>query len=535
MRAALYLRRSTDEHQAESLSVQEEQGRRFIQGRGWTLEPTHVFVEDGVSRSEFKKRPALIALLNAVDRSEIDVVVARDETRIGGDMLRTGILMQDLIDGGVRLFYYYTGEEVRLDSAVDKFVVSAKNFASELEREKISQRTHEHLLTKARRGLNVGGRCYGYDNVRTDDGTVEYRIDEQQAQVVRGIYERYAAGDGLRAIVKDLNDRGVPAPTAGKRGTRSWSHSCISSMLQRERYRGVVVWNKTEKRYRGGTKVRVRRPECEWIRVEAPELRVIDEALWHAVLDRRERTRRTAGKKGRRGPRPKYLLSSLARCGECGGPLKVSSGKVGSVAIKVYGCAYHRDRGNAVCGNRLRRPVDSVDQAVVDWIQENVLTEEVIAATLREVRRRLAERAESQETEVPRLRTEAEELRHEIDRLSEAIATSSEKPKALVTKIDERERRLRAIRARIEALESTPGVVDLEIRRMEQEARKRMRDLKSLLDRNPTEARRALEALLDDKLTFTPIETPEGRRYQIEGPLRVQGALFTTDGVPRGV
>ena len=34
---------------------------------------------------------------------------------------------------------------------------------------KTAERTREALELKARRGLNVGGRCYGYDNVRTVD------------------------------------------------------------------------------------------------------------------------------------------------------------------------------------------------------------------------------------------------------------------------------------------------------------------------------------------------------------------------------
>ncbi len=39
-----------------------------------------------------------------------------------------------------------------------------------MEREKISQRVHEHLLTKARRGLTVRGRVFGYDNVDVMEG-----------------------------------------------------------------------------------------------------------------------------------------------------------------------------------------------------------------------------------------------------------------------------------------------------------------------------------------------------------------------------
>ena len=98
LRCALYARRSTDEHQAASLDVQVEEAKRFIQSKGWLLEPEHVYLEDAVSRAEFKKRPAMLAMLNAASAKQVDVVVTRDETRIGGDMIRTGLVVQDLLD-----------------------------------------------------------------------------------------------------------------------------------------------------------------------------------------------------------------------------------------------------------------------------------------------------------------------------------------------------------------------------------------------------------------------------------------------------
>jgi hypothetical protein len=68
---------------------------------------------------------------------------------------------------------------------------------------------------------------------------------------------------------------------------------------------------------------------------------------------------------------------------------------------------------------------------------------------------------------------------------------------------------------------------------MEKEARRRFSDLHALLERRPEEGRRALEALLDGPLVCQPIETPEGKRYQITGQVAL-GSLFTIDGDPNG-
>lgn len=63
MRAAIDGRRSTGEHRGASLDVQlEKEARRYLQARGWSLAEEHIYLEDAISRAEFKKRPALIRL-----------------------------------------------------------------------------------------------------------------------------------------------------------------------------------------------------------------------------------------------------------------------------------------------------------------------------------------------------------------------------------------------------------------------------------------------------------------------------------------
>ncbi|WP_437994738.1 recombinase family protein [Sorangium sp. So ce185] len=538
LRTALYARRSKEEHQAASIDVQTGEGSRYIAEQGGTLAPEHIFVDADHGRAEFKKRPGLIAMLNAAERHAFDAVVVRDESRLGGDTNRTSLFIQDLLDAGVRLFYYFTDEEVKIDGAFDKLVINVRNFASELEREKISQRTHEHLLTKARRGLNVGGRVYGYDNIEVKDGEqrvrVEYRVNEEQAKIVREIFRRYADGEGLRTLAKDLNARGVEPPKAGRRGTGSWSYSSIREMVRRERYRGVLVWGKKEKTYKGGTKVRVDRPKSDWVTIEAPELRIVDDELWAAVQQRWSKREALTGSR-RRGGRVRYFLTGFGRCAKCGGPMRADNAKVSYDNVRVYACAWHRDRGPAVCDNGLRRPVATVDEAVINCIKENVLHEEVIAEALREMRRRIAERAKNIDNELPQLEREASRLRSEIDRLVNALASFDQKPEAVIRGIAERQDQLSALEARLRAAKAAPSALDLEVRRLEKEARQRLGDLRAMLERNPEEARKALETILGGPLRFTPIETPEGKRYRIEGVVALEAVVAVEGNKARAV
>lgn len=230
MRCAIYARKSTDDQEL-STKVQAKQAEAYIESKGWTLAEGHIYIDDAVSRAEFVKRDGLIRLLN--NASEFDAVMIRDESRLGGEMIRTMAYLQDLLESGVRIFYYYADEEVRLDDPQQKMIMAAKNFASELEREKISQRTHEHLWMKAKQGYVAGGRVFGYDNVPVYSGDLDkfgqpkraytkYQINDQEAAIVRRIFELYADVHGMITIAKTLNSEGIPSP---RKGTGSWAPS----------------------------------------------------------------------------------------------------------------------------------------------------------------------------------------------------------------------------------------------------------------------------------------------------------------------
>jgi hypothetical protein len=67
----------------------------------------------------------------------------------------------------------------------------------------------------------------------------------------------------------------------------------IRAVLYRQRYRGVVVWNQTQKRIAWGLERRSLKGSTDWITIEVPELRIVSEAQWFAAHSRLEQTRQT--------------------------------------------------------------------------------------------------------------------------------------------------------------------------------------------------------------------------------------------------
>jgi hypothetical protein len=284
----------------------------------------------------------------------------------------------------------------------------------------------------------------------------------------------------------------------------------IREMLLRDRYRGVINYGVTRKTYKRGTKVRVLRRDEDIVRADAPHLRIVSDDLWNAVQARFAKNV-AFGFGERVGRKAKYLLSPFARCSLCHGPIHAKRSKIGSASTMVYLCGYYQDRG--VCTNSLRRPLEEIDAACINWIRCNLLRENVIAEIIDGVRRRFEAGTADGEDLTPALSKDAERLRRECERLAEAIATTDVSVATLVQKLVDRQKQLAVIEARLVETKATPRAISLEIRHIEVEAKKRLAELQEVFSRQNEGARRALQNFLDGPLTFTPIETPEGRRY----------------------
>jgi hypothetical protein len=149
------------------------------------------------------------------------VLVVSEESRIGRESIETSWIIKQILGTGVRLFFYLEDVERRLDTAMDKILLSLKNFGAEVEREKVRQRTQDGLLVRFRAGAATGDRCDGYLDVRRDNGFSYRQIAEGQCPDASA---RYAARlepsdcDGHPAQPALHRPGGVPAAGSGDAG-----------------------------------------------------------------------------------------------------------------------------------------------------------------------------------------------------------------------------------------------------------------------------------------------------------------------------
>jgi site-specific DNA recombinase len=160
-----------------------------------------------------------------------------------------------------------------------------------------SERIRRQKQQAAEQGLRHGGsRAFGWDLIKDETGkVVDEVVNEEEAKIIREAADRILLGASLRAICRDLNERGVKS-VSGK----PWVSTSLKRMLLSPRVLGYRV-------YHGEGLVPNSLPAILDSETHA--------ALKKVLNDERRRTNRFYNKRY-------YLLSGgILRCFRCGHPL----------------------------------------------------------------------------------------------------------------------------------------------------------------------------------------------------------------------
>lgn len=456
MRAAIYARYSTDRQSEASVEDQFRVCRRIAERHGFTVvaQFSDAAISGGTTR-----RPGYQAMFAAVRERAFDVIVAEDTSRLWRNRKEQEDRIAELADLDLHVVTHDL--DTRQESA-DILGPVLGAMAHQYRRE-IGRRTKRGLEGVARQGKCAGGRGYGYIPAAMS-GTGREEIDAAQAAVVREIFELYAGGWSPRAIAAELNRRGVPSPgSSWKRAERrraGWMSSAIAGdpargigILNNELYVGRRVWNR-RRWIRSASDSHRRRsvanPPSEWVVTDVLRLRIVPERLWEAVKARQAAIAQTrgarvkAGLKPQTGAGPKYLLSGLLRCGECGARLVMAS-------RLHYACSSRINGGACSSTVRVNRAV--VESGILTGTKRELLKPEIVA----EARKRIV-RALKQRKAKPIDRRRIDQLRREVVNLTEAIAAGALRTSASIAS------RLQAAEAeltRLEAVKPAPKVTEL--------------------------------------------------------------------------
>jgi DNA invertase Pin-like site-specific DNA recombinase len=310
-RAAIYVRISRDS-ELDGLGVkrQEKECRALAKKRGWTVDD--VFVDNDVSASKKKARPAYEQMMKAVESRRVQAVIVWDVDRL----TRKPRELEDWIDHADELGLQLAsvGGEIDLATEQGRAMARMKGVFARLEAETIAKRQRAKHKEMAETGRYIGPRPFGYRFATDAEGNVltgrdqRLVVDPDEAAVVRECVQRALKGEGLWKIANDLNDRGITTSTGGR-----WQTQPLRRLLLRPLYAGL----RKHQEYKDG----------QWVGKEQ-----IHEGLWDAIIERDTHDRLVAkltdpkrvSNKG--DTELKYLLTWIVECGACGRPLVGAKG-----------------------------------------------------------------------------------------------------------------------------------------------------------------------------------------------------------------
>jgi DNA invertase Pin-like site-specific DNA recombinase len=301
--------------------------RALAEGRGWAViaEP---YTDNDLSAYSGKPRPAYLRLLEDVRAGRVRRIVAWHPDRLHRSPLEFEGFLDLVQETGCQV------ETVR-SGAVDLSTPSGRLNARVLgdfaryESEHKSDRVRAKLRQNAEAGKHHGGsRPYGWHDDRV-------KLDKQEAAYVRHAVAMLLGGNSMKAVVRALNEAGSRNTLGGP-----WQDVTLRNTLLRARNAGLRI-------HHG---------------------QVLDSVVgaWEPILERdtwdqvrlvlTDPSRRTnPGATGRT-----HLLSGIARCGVCSGPLRAAKGKpYKGVAATIYRCF------PTGCVSRGQKQVDALVRALV--------------------------------------------------------------------------------------------------------------------------------------------------------------------------
>ncbi|TDF37177.1 recombinase family protein [Alteromonadaceae bacterium M269] len=410
MKAASYNRYSSDAQKETSIEDQIRMNKDAIERQGWQF--TLAYSDYAISGAT-KARSGLQAMMKDAAEGRFDILVVEGTERLSRDQEDLAGIYKRLTYYGVQIYSVTSGSFVN-DMHVAFDGLKNSQFLKDL-----AYKTKRGQFGAIERGKILSNKTYGYDIVRRldSDGELvkgERKINNEQAAIVRRIFESYAKGLSGREISFELNKENIPSPTG-----KEWLSSTIAGwqsrgkgILNNELYIGRVIWNRDKYRRNPDTQKRNKQenPKEEWVITEAPHLRIIDQDLWDKVKTRQALLAKNNLPHQKR--RANYLLSYLLKCGACGGGY-------GLVSARHYGCTKSRQSGT--CTVRKTIPKDKLEQAVLSALEYQLLNRDLVNEFVTEYNAYVKTSQSSQHAQIKSVHAQLKKLETEKSNLIKAI------------------------------------------------------------------------------------------------------------------
>lgn len=324
LRAALYIRVSSDEQAIRGLSLeaQQEDLERYTKEHGWTVAGTYIDAAR-TARKNIRKREAFQRMLQDVQAGKVDIILF---TRLDrwfrniGDYYKTAEILEKH-----HVNWKTTQEDYDTTTASGRLYINIKLSIAQNEADLTGERIAAVFDSKIRNGTVISGSVPFW--LRINEGK-RLELIPEMAEVARGMFDEYERTGSLYAVCRYLSARGVIRPVSAIR------NHLLSNTLSYGVYQS-----------RGRS-----RPDF------AP-----------AVISKEQfdRVRAILAKNVKHPPTGRvYLFTGLLRCWRCGG--KLSSAYDPRCSRSYYRCSRRYQTGT--CSNPASIPEPSIEEQLFQVI-----------------------------------------------------------------------------------------------------------------------------------------------------------------------
>ncbi len=366
-RVVAYCRVSTkEEEQLNSYEAQRAYYTEYIRKNpDWSY--TGIYADKGITGTSVKRRDEFNKMIRLCKKGRVDMIITKSVSRFARntvDCLKHTRLLKDL---GVDVYFEEQGIHSMQPGA--EFYITIYGSIAQSESENISENVKWGKAQAAKEGKVPFSYKHFLGYEKGADGNPV--INEEQAKIVRFIYDRFLKGDSMQTISRKLVEQKVLSPS-GKEG---WSSATIRSILTNEKYMGDAIINKTYIVDCLSKKSKVNRGERAKYYVENNHPAIIDKITFGKVQEE------LAKRRGKPKPNEKvitqgkysskYALSELIVCGECKTPYRRCVWKrKGRKTQLVWRCKNRIDFGTKYCHESPTMDEGALHSAILSAIQE---------------------------------------------------------------------------------------------------------------------------------------------------------------------
>ena len=337
MNVVIYARFSSHSQTEQSIEGQLKVCYEYAESNHYTV--VGEYIDRAISgttdnRAEFQR------MISDSDRHTFEGVLVYQLDRFARNRYDSAINKAKLKKNGVRVL---SAKENIADDASGILVEGVLESMAEYYSVELSQKIHRGMSINAEKCLSNGsnpGLGFKVDAER------RFYVDEEEAAIVREIYERYASGETKAEIIRDLKRRRVKT-SLGK----EFSPNSLSHLLSNKRYIGVYLYKGKETP--GGMP------------------RILDDDLFYRVQSMMSKNKNAPARTHGEG---EYLLTTKLFCGHC------KEMMVGYGGTSKTGRQYHyymcKNARRKKCGKKIVSKSYIEDRVVNECLK--MLTEEKI-------------------------------------------------------------------------------------------------------------------------------------------------------------